>query len=145
MAKFDQDGNLADGIRVFAGIMLLLGGAFQVLQAIAALVHDEYILVLRNYVLSLDLTVWGSIHLIVGLVLAVIGVFLLMGKGWARIAGIVVAAISVVINFSWLPYSPGWAILAIAVDVLVIWALATGGSRKPTAQPTSQPSSRVKA
>ena len=69
MTKFDRDGTIADGIRVFAGIMLLIGGAFQVLQAVAALVHDEYILVLRNYILSLDLTVWGSIHLVVGLIL----------------------------------------------------------------------------
>ena len=61
--------------------MLIVGGAFQVLQSIAALVNDEYILVLRNYILSLDLTVWGSIHLIVGLILAAIGVCLLLGQG----------------------------------------------------------------
>ena len=133
---------MADGIRVFAGIMLIVGGAFQVLQSIAALVHDEYILVLRNYVVSLDLTVWGAIHLVIGLILAGIGVCLLLGQSWARIAGIVVAAISAVINFSWLPYSPGWAILAIAVDVVVIWALATGGGRKVVGQPPSQSAGR---
>jgi len=55
----------------------------------------------------------------------VVGVFLLLEKGWARIAGIVVAGISAIINFSWLPYSPWWALLLIAVDILVIWALAT--------------------
>ena len=64
MAIFDQDGTLADGVRVFAGIMLIVGGAFQVLQSVAALVKDEYILVLTpNYIFSFDLTVWGSIHL----------------------------------------------------------------------------------
>ncbi len=81
-------------------------------------------------------------HLIVGLVLAAIGVFLLLGKDWARIAGMVVAALAAVINFTWLPYSPGWAILAIAVNVLVIWALAStlqAPVPRPSRQATANP------
>ena len=115
----------AHGVQVFAGIMLIMGGAFQVIEAIVAIANDEYLLVLRNYVFSIDLTGWGWIHLLIGLILAAVGVFLLLEKGWARIAGIVVAGISAIINFSWLPYSPWWALLLIAVDILVIWALAT--------------------
>jgi hypothetical protein len=107
--------------------MLVVGGAFQVIQSIAALVNDKYLLVSPNYVFAIDLTAWGAIHLVVGLILAAVGVCLLLGQGWARIAGIVVAAISALINFSWLPYSPLWAILSIAVDILVIWALASRG------------------
>jgi hypothetical protein len=127
MARRDYEaGSVAvHGVEVFAGIMLIVGGAFQVIQSIAAIANDEYILVLPNYVFSVDLTVWGWIHLLVGLILAAVGVFLLLGKGFARIAGIVVAGISAIVNFSWLPYSPLWAMLLIAVDILVIWALAT--------------------
>jgi hypothetical protein len=126
MAPTNNDASpLAHGVGVFAGIMLIIGGAFQVIQSIAAIANDEYLLVLPNYVFSVDLTGWGWIHLFVGLILAAVGVFLLLGKGWARIAGIVVAGISAIINFSWLPYSPLWAVLAIAVNILVIWALAT--------------------
>jgi len=127
MARRDYEaGSVAvHGVEVFAGIMLIVGGAFQVIQSIAAIANDEYIVVLPNYVFSVDLTVWGWIHLLVGLILAAVGVFLLLGKGFARIAGIVVAGISAVVNFSWLPYSPLWAMLLIAVDILVIWALAT--------------------
>ena len=105
------------------------------IEAIAALVNDEYILVLPNYVFSLDLTGWGVIHLLIGLILAAIGVFLLLGKGWARIAGIVVAGISALINFSWLPYAPLWAILLIGIDVLVIWALASARHSSSAAVP----------
>ena len=115
----------AHGVGVFAGIMLIVGGAFQVIQSIAAIANDEYLVVLPNYVFSIDVTGWGWIHLLVGLILAAVGVFLLLGKGWARIAGIVIAGISALINFSWLPYSPLWALLLIGVDILVIWALAT--------------------
>jgi hypothetical protein len=125
MAATETPSGFVHVVHTFAGIMLIIGGAFQVIEAIAALVNDEYILVLPNYVFSLDLTGWGVIHLLIGLILAAVGVFLLLGKGWARIAGIVVAGISALINFSWLPYAPLWAILLIGVDVLVIWALAS--------------------
>jgi len=104
--------------------MLIVAGAFEVIQSIAAIANDEYLVVLPNYVFSIDVTGWGWIHLLIGLILAAIGVFLLLGKGWARIAGIVIAGISALINFSWLPYSPLWALLLIGVDILVIWALA---------------------
>ncbi|HSU34092.1 MAG TPA: hypothetical protein VLJ88_00385 [Propionibacteriaceae bacterium] len=123
--NYEDTSVAAQGVEVFAGIMLIVGGVFQVIQSIAAIARDEYIVVLPDYVFSVDLTVWGWIHLLVGLILAAVGVFLLLGKGFARIAGIVVAGISAVVNFSWLPYSPLWAMLLIAVDILVIWALAT--------------------
>ena len=126
MADNKNSGVLAYGVQTFAGIMLIIGGAFQVIQSIAALVNDKYLLVLPNYVFSADLTVWGVIHLLIGVILVVVGIALVLDKGWGRIAGIVVAGISALINFSWLPYTPWWAILAIAVDILVIWALSSG-------------------
>ena len=135
MASPERPSGLVGVVHTFAGIMLIIGGAFQVIEAIAALVNDEYLLVLPNYVFSLDLTGWGVIHLLIGLILAAIGVFLLLGKGWARIAGIVVAGISALINFSWLPYAPLWAILLIGIDVLVIWALASARHSASAAVP----------
>lgn len=131
MADNNGSDALVHGVQDFAGIMLIVGGAFQAIQAITALFRDEYLIVLPNYVFSIDLTTWGWIHLLVGVALVAIGVFLLLGTGWARIAGIVVAALSALINFSWLPYAPLWAILAIAVDIVVIWALASGSRRRP--------------
>lgn len=124
-AKHELPAPVAQGVSVFAGIMLIVGGGFEALQAIAAIVNDKYLVVLPNYVYSFDLTVWGWIHLLIGLALVAIGISLLMGQGWARVAGIVVAALAALINFTWLPYSPLWAIVLIAVDVLFIWALVS--------------------
>ena len=134
-AKHELPAPVAHGVSVFAGIMLILGGAFEALQAIAAIVNDKYLVVLPNYVYAFDLTVWGWIHLLIGLALVAIGISLLLGQGWARIAGIVVAGISALINFSWLPYAPLWAILLIALDVLVIWALASARHSSSAAVP----------
>jgi len=65
--------------------------------------------------------------------LVAIGICLLRGQGWALIAGIVLAAISALINFTWLPYSPFWAILLIAIDLLIIWALASARAQAKAA------------
>jgi hypothetical protein len=116
---------LAHGVAVFAGVVMIIGGAFQAVEGLSAIVHDKYLVVAPSTIYAFDLTVWGVIHLLVGLALLVIGVSLLRGQTWARVAGMAVAAISAVVNFVWLPYAPWWALMIIAIDVLVIWALAS--------------------
>jgi hypothetical protein len=115
----------AHGIAVFAGVVMIVGGAFQALEGLAGIVRDKWLVVLPSYIYAFDLTAWGVIHLLVGLALLVIGVFLLRGATWARVAGMITAVISAILNFVWLPFSPWWALLVIAVDVLIIWALAS--------------------
>src|SRR5215203_7070107 len=127
------------GLSFFAGVLLIVGGGFQSLEALAAIVNDEYLVVAPNYIYTFDLTAWGWIHLLIGLAFVAIGICLLLGQGWALIAGIVVASISALINFTWLPYQPFWAILVIAVDVLVIWALASARARANYVTATPQP------
>jgi hypothetical protein len=114
----------AHGIAVFAGVVMIVGGAFEALEGLAGIVHDQYLVVVPNYIYAFDLTVWGVIHLLVGLGLVVIGVSLLRGQTWARVAGIIAAVVSAIINFVWLPSAPWWSILVIAIDMLIIWALA---------------------
>jgi hypothetical protein len=115
----------AHGIAVFAGVVMIIGGAFQALEGLSGIVHDKYLVVAPSTIYAFDLTVWGVIHLLVGLALLAIGIALLRGQTWGRFAGIIVAAISAILNFVWLPYSPLWAIIVIVVDVLIIWALAS--------------------
>ena len=84
---------------------------------------SDYFLVTDNYVFKFDPTVWGWIHLIVGIIAVVVAAGIFTGANWARITGIVIAALSALTAFTWLPYQPAWSILIIAVDFLVIWAL----------------------
>ncbi|UYM03623.1 DUF7144 family membrane protein [Solicola gregarius] len=121
-----QRGNpFALGVAVFAAALMLVAGAFQVLQGIVAIANDEYFVTLPNYTYEFDLTAWGWIHLVIGIILVLVGVSLFSGRLWARATGIAIASISAIANFLWLPYQPWWAILVIAIDILVIWALAT--------------------
>ena len=128
----------AHGLAVFAGVVMVVGGAFQALQGLAGKLNDKKQVLMQKYqyyLYAFDLTVWGVIHLLVGLALVVIGVSLLRGQTWARVAGIVAAAVAAILNFVWLPIAPLWAIMIIAVDMLVIWALAQY-LRQPTLTPS---------
>ena len=68
-------------------------------------------------------TTWGWIHLLLGLGVLVLGIFLLTGAAWARWTGIAIVAVSTIANFAWVPYYPVWGIIVLALDGAVIWAL----------------------
>ena len=131
---------VAHGVAVFAGVIMIVAGAFQAVEGLAGIVNDEYLVVLPNYFLTFDLTLWGWLHLLVGLALVAIGIFLIRGQTWARVAGMILAGISALLNFVWLPHSPWWSLLVIAIDILIIWALATY-HREPAPQGTRAASS----
>ena len=117
----------AAGLTVFAAVMMMMIGAFQVIQGIIALANDTFYVVGAEYVFQFDVTTWGWIHLLLGALVAVAGYFVLQAKVWARTVGVIVAVISALFNFAWLPYYPVWSILIIALNVFVIWALTVRG------------------
>jgi len=114
----------AAGLAVFAALMLMTTGVLQALQGIAAIIDDEFFVVVAGYPYGVDVSSWGWIHLVVGIVVAVVGFFVLTGAGWARATGIFLAALSILANFLFIPYYPLWSVLLIALGVAVIWALA---------------------
>jgi uncharacterized membrane protein len=62
-------------------------------------------------------------HIVVGLIAVLAGIGLFFGAIWARTVAVIIAAVSIVANFLWLPYYPVWAVLIIVFDLFVIWAL----------------------
>jgi hypothetical protein len=73
------------------------------------------------------MTTWGWIHLIAVIVVFLAGLAVFKGSVWARTVGVIVAMLSAIVNFAFLPYYPVWSIIIITVDVLVIWALIVHG------------------
>jgi hypothetical protein len=111
----------------FAATMLLLIGVFQALDGLVAIFNDSFFVVTKNYTFDLDVTAWGWIHLILGILLIFAGWGIFTGKTWAGIAGITLAVLSAIANFFFIPYYPFWSILVIGLDVWVIWALTRPG------------------
>jgi hypothetical protein len=117
----------AIGLILFAAVMMILVGIFQGVAGLVALVNDNFYLATREYLFQFDITTWGWIHLILGIVVALAGVGLLAGRTWARVVGITLAVLSAIANFMFIPHHPVWALLVIALDVFVVWALAAHG------------------
>jgi hypothetical protein len=132
MAQYDMDRPRVSGWTVggitFAGTMLVLIGFFQAINGLAAIFDDEFFVVTANYTFDVDVTAWGWIHLLIGILLIGTGFGIYAGRVWAGVVGIMVAMLSALANFFFIPYYPFWSILVIALDVWVIWALTRPGA-----------------
>ncbi len=118
---------VAVGFTYFAAVMLMLIGAFQIIQSLVAIFNDTFYVVGQEWVFEFDVTLWGWLHLALGILAVVAAFYLFKGAVWARTVGVLVAGGSAIFNFAWLPYYPLWSIAIIALDVFVIWALTVHG------------------
>jgi hypothetical protein len=114
------------GFTAFAAFMMMLIGSFQIAIGVVAVFNQDFYVSTPNYVFAFDVGVWGWIHLLWGIVVLAAGIAVLRGSVWAATLGSVIAAISAVQAFLFLPYEPFWSIIVIALSVMVIWALTTG-------------------
>jgi hypothetical protein len=112
------------GLVTFAGIMLIIAGAFNLLDGIVALVNDSYFRV--DELLFGDLSAWGVWWLIVGAAQLGTGFAVLAGKSWGMLTGIGLAAINAFTALMFLGVAPGWAIAVMVVDGLIIYGLVSG-------------------
>jgi hypothetical protein len=120
----------AVGFVVFASVMMMLIGGFQAIAGIAAIFENEFFVAGENYLYEVDVTAWGWIHLLLGVIIFAAGTGALSGATWARVVGITIASLSAIANFFFIPYYPLWSLLIIALDVAVIWALSVYGRRE---------------
>jgi hypothetical protein len=107
----------------FAGTMLIMIGSFHVIAGLVAIFDDNFYSVRANYTFDLDTTVWGWVHLLIGIAVFCTGFGLFNRSAWAGVTAIALATLSAVANFFFIPYYPFWSLLVIALDVWVIWAL----------------------
>jgi len=118
---------VATGFIIFAGVMMIIAGGFQALAGLVALFEDEFYVTTPNYLLELDATGWGWIHLLLGLVVFFAGFAVMSGQTWGRVVGVILAVLSAVSNFAFIPYYPFWSMTIIAIDIFIIWALTAHG------------------
>ncbi|KJK48975.1 DUF7144 family membrane protein [Streptomyces sp. NRRL F-4428] len=113
------------GWLLFAGFLMVFGGLMMVFSGISAIARDDVFIPTPHYAYEFDLTGWGWIHLVLGVVVFCAGLAVIRGALWARIVGLALAGLSMVASFMWLPYTPFWALVLLAVDTLIVWALCT--------------------
>ena len=112
----------------FASVLIIIVGGLNVIQGLAALLRDEtYWVTLGGSVVTFDITSWGWIHLIFGIVLVLVGIALMQGSTFARVVGVVLVSLNLIAQFSYATLYPFWAIIAVGIDVLIIYALLVHG------------------
>lgn len=113
------------GGTIFAATAMIVLGFFQVVVGIAAITNDQLFVQTTDYVYGVDVTLWGWVHLALGALMVLTGIALYGMSAWARGVGIALAVLSAVNFFMFTPYYPLWSIMVIALDIFVIWSLAT--------------------
>ncbi len=117
---------------LFGAMMMVMLGSFQALAGLIALFDDGYYVVTQKGLLvDVNFTTWGWVHLILGAAAFVAGFGLMRGALWARVIGVIVAMVSAIVNLGFLAAFPLWAVMMIALDVIIIYAItAHGGELK---------------
>lgn len=117
----------AVGVTAAAGTLMVVTGLLHFFQGLIALFNDEFYVATPEYLFRFDLTTWGWVHLVAGVLVVLAGVALFSGAVWARVVAVVMASLSIIASFAWMPYYPFWSMVLIAFDVFVIWAVTVHG------------------
>jgi hypothetical protein len=127
-SRYDSSESGWVGWIVFAATFIIVIGGMNGIQGLAALLRDEvYWVTLGGAVVTFDVTTWGWINLIFGILLVVVGVLLLQGSTFARVVAIVLVALNLISQFSWMTLYPFWSLSVIALDCIVLYALILHG------------------
>jgi hypothetical protein len=80
----------------FAGIVIIIVGAMDMLQGLVAILEDEYVVATTKGLAILDVTAWGWATLIWGAILILAALALLGGAGWARWLAIIGVSVNAI-------------------------------------------------
>jgi len=120
------------GWLVFAGTVLGLAGLMRIVDSIWAFRFDGALPDdLEDGTLGSNLTTYGWVWLVVGILLLVSSFLVLSRSQFARWVGLIAATISAISAMTWMPYYPIWSLTYVGIAVLVIYALTAHGGRLP--------------
>jgi hypothetical protein len=117
------------GLIVFASILLLVLGCFNLIDGIAAIANSHIFIADAHYVFG-DLRAWGWITLILGVLQLLAGAGVLAGNQPARWFAVAVVGLNAIAQMFFIPAYPFWSLMIIAVDVVALYGLCVYGSRE---------------
>jgi hypothetical protein len=116
------------GWALFAVVTLMLVGGFQIINGLIAFFRSgTYQVGESSLAVNVDYTAWGWAHVILGALAIIAAIGLLRGAMWARVLGIVLSVISAIVYMAFIRAFPALAVVVIAVDILIIYALVVHG------------------
>ena len=121
------------GGMMLAAVLMVFSGLVTFFDGIVGILNGTFFPTVSNYAFTVGPTGRGIVNMALGAVIFAAGVCLLLGMVWARIVGIVLAVFIGIYNFLILPWYPIWSIILVALNVYIIWALATAGRSRRVA------------
>jgi len=121
------------GAPLAAAALMLTSAALTFFVGVFALAANELVLSGPGYEYIFRVSGWGWVNLVTALVLAAVAVALCMNATGARAAAIVATCLAIVVSFLWMPYYATGSIVLIALDVVVIWGVATWNTSRGSA------------
>jgi hypothetical protein len=116
------------GTVLFASILLLVLGCFNLIQGIAAIANSHVFAANAHYVIG-NLRAWGWITLILGVLQLLAAAGVLAGNQAARWFAVAVLGLNAIAQMFFIPAYPFWALTIIAMDIVALWGLCAYGSR----------------
>ena len=127
MSTDDYRGSPWTGWVLFAAFVIITIGAIDIIQGLAALLKDDvYVVGSSGLLVTTNFTAWGWSLIIWGVVLILGGGALLSGKEWGRWFAIVAIVVNGIVQIAWFPAFPLWSLLAIGLEIAVLYALTAG-------------------
>ena len=117
------------GLLGFAALMLGLGGAWNVIEGLLAIGDSRVYVGETTFVFS-DLNSWGWIMLLLGTGMLLASLAILAGSELGRWFGIAVALLNALGQLFFMTAYPLWAITMLAIDILIVYALAMYGGKR---------------
>ncbi len=122
---YSARGTLADFTASFAGVLLIVAGCMDILQGASAIANDDLYSQGSDFLYKFNMTTWGWIHVVLGVIGLAVAVGILRRRGWGQVGGMIVAGLGILTNFAALPHYPFWALTMIGFYLLVVWSLST--------------------
>lgn len=127
MSSSTQEPTGWTGWVVFAGIMMIIAGALWAIQGFIAIFQNDIVIFGEEGALFLNVTGWGWVHMILGLLLLLCGFLVMQGNLFGRTIAVILVILSIILNFVWMPVYPVWAIVVITLDVFILYAVIVHG------------------
>jgi hypothetical protein len=116
------------GLVLFASILLLVAGCFNLIQGIAAIANSHVFVANAHYVIG-NLRAWGWLTLILGVLQLLAAAGVLAGNQAARWFAVAVLGLNAIDQMFFIPSYPFWALTIIALDIVALYGLCAYGSR----------------
>jgi hypothetical protein len=109
----------------FAGVLMVIIGALDFFEGLIAIIRDNYYVLSKGQLIVFDLTTWGWITLIWGVIVVLAGFGLLSGANWGRWLGIFAASLNFFVQLGFLGSAayPLWALTTLSLTLVVLYAL----------------------